>query len=256
MQTRIGLVGFGHIGQYVHQHLASHASVLIDCIYDVDAAKTRHLPPNVQVRSMEEVLARDVALVVELAHRDFVREHGMAILRKADLLPYSLTALADEAFADNLAACAREHGHKIYIPHGGILGLDGVFDGKALIEEVSIETSKHPRNLGQGNQPFAAATVLFDGTTGEACEAFPRNVNVHAALAVAGIGFKKTRSRIVADPATDKMTHRIVIRGRGIQWKLELESFAQGEVTGAYTPESVVQTIIRVCCHDLAVTLA
>ena len=90
-----------------------------------------------------------------------------------------------------------EWGRKIYIPHGAVLGYDGIFDGREVLEEVCITTTKKPANLGSS---VTEKTVLFEGSTREACKKFPRNVNVHAGIAIAGLGFDKTRSRIVADP--------------------------------------------------------
>ncbi len=77
---------------------------------------------------------------------------------------------------------------------------------------------------------------------------------MHESVALAGIGFDKTVSKVIADPETDKMTHHISVKG--ISWKFIIESFAQGEVTGSYTPESVYQTIKRVCGGEPGIRLA
>jgi aspartate dehydrogenase len=42
---------------------------------------------------------------------------------------------------------------------------------------------------------------------------FPQNVNVAAAIALAGVGLEKTTVRIVADPAAARNVHEIFVRG-------------------------------------------
>ena len=43
---------------------------------------------------------------------------------------------------------------------------------------------------------------------------FPANVNIAAALAMAGVGFDRTQLKVVADPALIYNTHYINIRGK------------------------------------------
>lgn len=107
---------------------------------------------------------------------------------------------------------------------------------------MSIETTKSPASLGLS---LTKKTVVFEGPTRAACAAFPRNVNVHAAVALAGIGFDKTQSRIVADPSVHTNTHRIQAEGEGIHIELLISSFTTGGVTGIYTPKSACGSLAR-----------
>ena len=158
------------------------------------------------------------------------------------MLIFSLTAFSDQAFADHAIQAAAESGHHVYFPHGAILGLDGISDAKSIITAASIETIKSPKSLGVELQE---RTVVYEGSTRGACAAFPRNVNVHAAVALAGIGFDRTQSRIVADPAVHTNSHRITIEGEGIHFVIEVSSFTTGGVTGVYTPLSACGSIDR-----------
>lgn len=72
-----------------------------------------------------------------------------------------------------------------------------------------------------------------------------KNISI-AAIALAGIGFDRTCSSIIADPNVSTMTHEVEIGGNGLHWVLKIESSAQSRVTGAYTPESFYQSIKRV----------
>ena len=53
---------------------------------------------------------------------------------------------------------------------------------------------------------------------------FPANVNIAAVLSLAGIGFDRTRLKVVADPALVYNTHYIEIRGRTGNVSVKLEN--------------------------------
>ena len=245
MESKIGLIGFGLIGQYIHQKCKHEKRLQVDFVFDADPAKTKELPRSQRVDTIDAVNKRSVGLVIEAAHPAAVKELGVAILQRSDLLIFSMTALADDEFRRELVTCARKSGRRIFFPHGAILGLDGIFDGRSVIDRVQITTVKHPRNLGLKGASFDKPEVVYQGSTRGACERFPRNVNVHAAVALAGIGFDDTVSKIVADPQTDRMSHRIEVKGKGLSWNIDIESRSVGEVTGSYTPESAYQTVKR-----------
>jgi aspartate dehydrogenase len=98
--------------------------------------------------------------------------------------------------------------------------------------------------------------VIYDGPTRDACSLFPRNVNVHACVALCGIGFDRTHSVIIADPATKKMAHSIEVKGDGLEWKVEIAATAGGGVTSIYTPISGISTVRRVLARDYDIVLA
>jgi aspartate dehydrogenase len=66
--------------------------------------------------------------------------------------------------------------------------------------------------------------VLFDGPARLGVPFFPANVNIAAVLAMAGIGFDRTRLKVVADPTLRHNTHYIEIRGRTGNISIKLEN--------------------------------
>lgn len=199
---RIGIIGYGLIGQYIYQHLGELGDdTEAAFIYDLNTATTARLDPQLVLESPEQLSLymenHPVDLVVESATAQAVQALAPIILPHADMLTFSSCAFADEAFMQKAQALCKQHRNKIHIPHGAVLGYDGIFDGRGILEEVSITTTKKPQNLGSS---VTERTVLFQGPTREACKKFPRNVNVHAGIALAGLGFDKTISRIVAAP--------------------------------------------------------
>ena len=94
--------------------------------------------------------------------------------------------------------------------------------------------------------PNQDRTVVYEGSTREACRQFPRNVNVHATLALAGLGFDQTLSRIIADPVVTTNSHLIEAYGDGVNFKIQVASTAGEGVTGAFTPISAYGSLERV----------
>ncbi len=57
------------------------------------------------------------------------------------------------------------------------------------------------------------AAILYEGSVREGARLYPANVNISAAVALAGIGLDKTTLRIIADPAIS--THIVEVEAVG-----------------------------------------
>jgi len=126
MKKRIGLIGFGFIGRYLLAKAEDDDLMEIDFVYDVDSQRTAELEPSSVLTDVSQLQQRHVDLVVEAAHPLAVRELGPQVLGQADLLIFSLTSLADDAFRKQMAERAEAANRCVYIPHGAVLGLDGL----------------------------------------------------------------------------------------------------------------------------------
>ncbi|MDQ7792937.1 MAG: DUF108 domain-containing protein [bacterium] len=209
---------------------------------DIDQARVDAL--GLTLRDCLDPAPLGVDLVIEAAGPEALKRVAPRVLSEANLLPFSLTASADVEFNKTALEVARASAAIIYLPHGAIAGLDGLHDARSIITEVRVSTSKPPRSLGRDDR---RRQVLFEGITREACRRFPRNVNVHAAVALAGLGFDRTVSVLVSDPASDVLEHIIEAKGPGVEFSFRIASRPQAGVTGVYTPESAYQTAKRLC---------
>ncbi|MEI7430222.1 MAG: aspartate dehydrogenase domain-containing protein [Betaproteobacteria bacterium] len=243
MKKKIGLIGFGVIGKYIYEKLSREGFEFV-FIFSRSGAAAGSVG-DLFISSREEMFRRcasGVDLVVEVATSQAIVEFAPEILKYSDLAVFSSTAFADPAFEQLIGNICHQYQRKVYVPHGAILGVDGLFDGREVLQEVVITTVKRPENLGRKD---ASRTVLYDGPTREACKAFPRNVNVHACVALGGLGFDKTRSKIVSDPDSPGNSHLIEIKAEGCWFKIEVLSDPVSGVTGAYTPVSACASIRR-----------
>lgn len=242
MTKKIGFLGCGKIGQAMLAGLLKGGESKVTFIQDPCFRPSEGYQITVVKEQVKELLA-ETDLVIECATAAVLKENFDGIIAHCDLLMFSVTALADEAFAVHMKELALRTGHKVFLPHGAILGVDGIFDGRELLTSVSIETTKNPASLGRKD---TVKSVVYEGTTREACRLYPRNVNVHATVALAGLGFDKTHSVIICDPAVNTNTHKIVLEGKGIHFELLISSFTTGGVTGKYTPYSACGSLERI----------
>jgi len=244
--VRIGLLGCGAIGGFLARNLRTDSSsgAELSYVYDRDADRMKDIPLSNRIIAEAELFSKPADLVVEAANADLVKAVAVRLVERSDLLLFSLTALADDAFRTALEQAALKHQRRVFLPHGAIIGIDGLVDAGATLKSVTVTTTKSPASLGL---PPECYKVVYEGPVREACAKFPRNVNVHAAIALAGLGFDRTVSRIVADPAVSTNSHLVEVKGAGYQFRIEVSSEAGGKVTGAYTPQSALSTVRRLC---------
>jgi aspartate dehydrogenase len=245
---RIGLLGCGSIGGFLARHILSKASdesMELGYVFDKDEKRLQDIPAASRIMTQSDLLsAKPADLVVEAAHADLLKEVAVSIAQRSDLLLFSITALADETFRSALEKTAVKYVRKIFLPHGAMIGIDGLADAGPTLKSVTVTTTKSPASLGLPPDKYA---VVYEGPVRQACAKFPRNVNVHAAIALAGLGFDRTVSRIVADPAVSTNSHLVEVEGTGYRFRIDVSSEAGGKVTGAYTPQSALGTLQRIC---------
>jgi aspartate dehydrogenase len=168
-----------------------------------------------------------------------------------------LMALSCGALLDNLdlVDLARRHGGRIFVPSGALLGLDAVAAAaEGGISSVHMVTRKPPRGLL--GAPYLEENAIdvagltepkrvFAGTAREAARGFPANVNVAAALALAGIGPDRTAVEIWADPTVTRNVHQIEVEAEAARFSMQIENVpsAENPRTGRLTALSVVAAL-------------
>jgi aspartate dehydrogenase len=232
---RVGVFGLGTIGRAVARALAAGLPGV--CLAggtsrdrERAAAFLASLPASPPCLSMEALIQHS-DLVVEAATRTALETLAPAVLDAGrDLLVLSVGALLDHPdWVDRAAA----RGARVHAPSAAIAGLDGLkgaaVDGQ--LDTVVMETRKPPRGLagapgvaGIDLDGIREATCVFEGTARAACRAFPANVNVVAAVSLAGLGPDRTRIRIVADPGIERNRHSVTAEGGFGRLRIELEN--------------------------------
>lgn len=251
MSKKIGLIGYGRIGSYLFLKTMEDSELEISFIYEIITEKTVGINDSILVKDSEDLSKKTVDLVVEAADFRAVKSFAPEVLKQNDMLILSATALADEKLSDKLKRICKENATKMYIPHGALLGMDGLQDARDIIDDISIETRKNPRNIDFSfthkfkQEDITEGTILYDGPTRGACKLFPRNVNSHAVVAISGIGFDKTKSTLIADPNLCMAKHHVIAKGKNTVLEIKRSSMIKG-VTGEYTLASVYGTMRRI----------
>ncbi len=170
----------------------------------------------------------------ELAHADIVVEAVPAAMFERAVL--SAGALLPRMHLMRRAVAA---GARIVVPTGALLGLDAVrAAAEGPVESVTMETRKPPNGLAgaphlvKNNISVDGLTeplLVFDGNALEAAAGFPANVNVAAALALAGIGPVRTKVKIWADPGIDRNIHTISVEADAARFSMKIENVPSDE---------------------------
>ncbi len=238
---RVGLIGYGQIGASLcKQMLADPSLGLEPCfVFEADPGRAREIPAELRLESMDDFPARRPDLVVEAAHPLAVKAHGAKVLAHCNLLTMSVSALADGGLEKALKEACQAHGTRLYIPHGAVLGLDGLRDGLSVWERVAITMKKNPRNLsfaaagGIKAEDITRETVVYDGPTRGILPLYPKNVNSHATLALATLGLDRTRSVLVADPSLEESVIIIEAEGQGNSIRIERRNPIKGSAASS-----------------------
>lgn len=248
-KTRVGLIGYGLIGSAVRKMIDGDPDngMEVVFIHDQDAGRLKGLPADLALADLSRFMDRKPDLVVEMAHPEVTRQWGVKILEQTDYMFISVTALADRALEEAIEKTSKKHGTRAYVPHGGVVGMDALLENRGVWESVDIVMKKAPKNVdcaavGLDPASIQEETVLYDGPTRGICPKFPRNVNTHAAIAYAGIGFDRTHSLLVVNPAWTTATVAIHAKGPGVDLHVERVESITG-VTGASTPASIYNTV-------------
>ena len=251
---KIGIIGFGAIGFDVAYKLDKEPSSF-NVIGVHSRTKDKIIEKSVSFNSPLKYLELDEIcsecdLIIDCAPKEAFKNIVLKCLKyKTKLITVSGAGISENI---ELINKARENSTQIFLASGAIIGLDGlsaVSEGE--VELVKMITRKPPNALIKSkfvlekkivldnlNQP----KLIFSDNAFEGAKAFPANVNVAAAVGLAGIGAKKTHLEIWADPNLTKNTHSVIVKSDSSNFKIEIENIQSKENpgTGKITALSVI----------------
>lgn len=223
---KIGLVGFGAVGQDVGQRLlrGDVPGVTLAAISVVDPLKTQArlqiMGAAVPVMDLPSLVATS-DIVCECASVDGLPDIVDAVLRAGKtLIAISVSALPR---CGNIAALTQRYGGRLRIAGGGLAGLDIIRTVcEDSVDSIHLTTTFRPQSLAHDpytlSQGFDFSRTpdgpvqVFDGTVRDAAEAFPRHFNVAFALSLGGIGPERTRVSVWVDPAVEGTVQGVEVR--------------------------------------------
>ena len=255
----IAIIGSGAIGEAVAAFLTEHNDVtIVAAIVEPGMeARARDVFGN-QADVVTDVasLSIPVDLAVDCAGHPALRQHGAEILaRGIDLVSVSSGALADAKLYERLAAAAKAGGSQLRVVSGAIGALDALSAASVgKLQQVTYRGRKPPK--GWRGSPAEAkldldalseAAVHFSGSARNAALEYPKNANVAASVALAGIGFDATQVELIADPAATRNLHEIVAEGDfgRFEFRIAGDALPDNPRSSAITAMSVVREILN-----------
>jgi aspartate dehydrogenase len=237
LPLRVGIAGLGAVGLDVARRLIDGdvPGLVLTAVAVRDADKARRALPQIgDLIALRTILtlADDCDVVVECLPPALFREAAIAAIDKGRLfMPLSVAQLLHNG---DLVERAKENGARILVPTGALIGFDAVrAAAEGTIHSVDLVTRKPPAGLE--GAPYlvernisvlglTAPLKVFDGTAREGARGFPANVNVAAALSLAGIGPDRTHLEIWADPTVTRNTHSITVEGDAARFSMTIEN--------------------------------
>ncbi len=255
-QTRIAIAGLGAIGRAVARRISDGMPGLsLACIAAGNAAKAAAWlkAQNIDCPLVElEDFPKLADLAIECAPATLLERICRPMLTAGkQVMVLSCGALLPRP---ELVDLAKQHGGRILVPTGALLGLDAVAAAaEGIIHSVKMTTRKPPNGLVGAPYLVAnnisvdrlnVAKLVFSGTAREAAAGFPANVNVAAALSLAGIGPDRTMIDIWADPAVDRNCHKIEVDSDSARFTLSIENIpSENPKTGRNVALSVIAAL-------------
>ena len=263
MSKTVAIAGLGAIGLPLARALDEGVpglSLVAVAVRDQAKAQANlarfRTPPR--LTGLEDLAEADI--VVEAAPASAFEQVARAAIEAGRIfVPASVGALLPRM---HLVRRAEQTGARIIVPTGALLGLDAVrAAAEGPVESVTMVTRKPPAGLA--GAPYleqhgievlglTEARCVFRGNAFEAAAGFPANVNVAAALALAGIGPQRTIVEIWADPAVTRNTHMIKVEAEAVRFTMTIENVPSEDNprTGKLTPLSMLA-----CLRGLVSTL-
>ncbi|KAJ0109370.1 aspartate dehydrogenase [Diaporthe amygdali] len=255
----IALIGFGGIGRSIASTIAENPiegiSIDVVCCRSTQQQAALDLCPKAKlITRWSEYRGPAVDIVVEAAGHNVVVDDGPAILAAgSDLLLLSVGALADNQLHNRMLEAARIGNSRIIIAAGALAGFDGLHSLRQSGLKSVLYRSTKPPKAWKGTlaeelidlDAVTGPTVFFRGDAAKAALQFPRNANLAAAVALAGIGFDKTQVELIADSNVSGNSGEVVAIGQATTLRLEMrgEGFASNPKSSQITSMSVVAAL-------------
>jgi aspartate dehydrogenase len=254
------LIGHGAIARYVAAEVDRRTDVRLAAVIcregREDAARAALRRDLKILTSFEELAACEETIVLDCAGHQGLLAHGETVLRAgSDVITLSVGALSDADLLARLLAAADAGGSQLELVPGAVGGVDALAAARVGgLERVTYVGRKPP--LGWKGSPAESVLDLdaltesaehFRGSAREAARKYPKNANVAAMVALAGLGMEETAVSLIADPALSRNRHEIFAEGAFGRLHLEIEGLplADNPKSSALAAMSMVRAVDR-----------
>lgn len=256
----LGVIGYGAIARgllgVLAQEDALPARLSVLARAGREEAAHSALPTAQVLTDLAALIAARPDLVIECAGQGAVSAAVPALLRAGiDCVVVSIGALADADLALTLEQAAQDGDARVILPAGAVGGIDILSALRPSGITSVVYTGRKPPLAWRGTPAetlldlpaLRDEAVFFTGTARNAARDYPKNANVAATLALAGLGFEGTQVRLIADPAITRNIHEVSIRAGAADVTLRIEGhpLPDNPKTSATTIYSVAREVLN-----------
>ena len=251
---KIGLIGKGAIANYVSAALEKRGHSVGAILLRPERVMEN---PALYVGAVQD-LPNDLDLMIDCAGHSALIAYGADILlRGLDLITVSVGALADQQLYDHLKSAALQSNAKMHIASGAIGALDCLQSARVGRLDSVTYVGRKPPNGWRGSPAeqvldldalTGGAKMHFQGTARAAALAYPKNANVAAAVALAGVGFDATQVQLIADADVTENIHEIEATGEfgSFHFKISGQSLPDNPRSSALAAMSVLSKVEQI----------
>jgi aspartate dehydrogenase len=275
--TRIGIVGYGALGQYLTHFILSEegqsAGLELAFVWNRTPQKVLD-DPDARVQAalltdLNDFATKSPTMIVEVAHPSITVDYGTAFISKgADYFCGSPTVFANLSVEESMRQVANAGPTSLYLPAGALWGSNDIqkMAARHTLKGLTITMKKAPHHMKVlGSVKEAVEKVLASGEAGEhvvyegpvrgLCPLAPNNVNTMACAAMAAgpeLGFDGTNAKLIVDK--DLTAHVVIVQIEG-PGGFTLESTRynpakKGAVTGNATYASFLSSMLAASLHS------
>lgn len=265
---KVAVIGCGAIGTSVLELLQGSADIRIHSVIVSEAYQAAACKVVAKLARDAKVLAQvsegddTPDLLVECAGHSAIAQHVVpALQRGVPCLIASIGALSAPGMVESLSQAARIGHTQVQLLSGAIGGIDALSAAREGGLDEVVYTGRKPPGAWKGTpaqglcdlDSLTEAFCIFDGTAEQAARLYPKNANVAATLALAGLGMQRTQVKLFADPGVTENVHHVEARGAFGRFDMTMRGkpLAANPKTSALTVYSVVRAI-----RNRAATLA
>merc|ERR1712180_563428 len=165
--VRVGIVGFGHLGQYLVQQVEASPHLELAWVWN-RTELTGRVEDRLILRDLADCSQGSPDIIVEVAHPDITHKYGDTFLQVCDFMIGSPTALADRTLEDKLRCAASAYG--LYVPCGALWGGEDIrrMAERGSLCGLTITMKKPPQSfklvgeLAEKNDKVSADPALQD----------------------------------------------------------------------------------------------
>ncbi len=233
IRMRLGIIGDGAISRYVRNKALEHGHDVRALLLRPERLQDRKTDPDgtLCVGAAAD-MPDDIDCMIDCAGHTALQSYGPDILRSGtDLITVSIGALADSSLFESLEQAAIEGRARLHLASGAIGALDCLRAARVGGMQSVTYTGRKPPQSWKGSPAetrldldnlTAGPETHFDGSARDAATEYPKNANVAAAVALAGIGFDDTRVKLIADPDVSENIHEVRATGEFGSFSFEI----------------------------------